>query len=306
MGLLNGSASVTRCRVESQPEEIDFESAAFHEIPPGSGIRERVGFLPVEPGEEYRAGQHRWAFRVRIDRVRPDATAVRERLAELVRAEKESTGEVVVSARKKQKLRQIAEEEILQNTTPMSKIIECCIDRDNLWIGSTSDADLGIVLVLLNSVGISAGIRTPWLDRKDPDPVSEIIDLRQDWQSVLGCRFLKGLLRDAELMFEPENGMVRLAVPDARISLSGAVIPEVLRYVNKGAELLAAKLFSTEYAFRFDAPDFRVSSLKMDTENHLHWADILDERLERIEALYDLLDEKYENWITHSSSSEGH
>jgi len=297
MGLLNGSASVTRCKVTAQPEEIDFDAASFSEIPPSSSIREKSGFIPMEPGAEYRIGQHRWAFRVRIDQLKPDATAVRERLRELLKAERDTSGDYRVAPRRRRELRELAEEEILLRTAPKSRIIECCIDRDNLWIGNTSDAWLGTVLVLLDSVGVSAVLRTPWHDRGDEDPDSEIIQGHAEWQSILGCRFLKSLLNDHELMLEPVHGSVRLASPVARINLSGEVMSEVLHYIGIGAEMLAARIAGVEYNFSFDALNYRVNSLKIETEFHDAWENLLDERLEKIEALYDLLDLKYRQWM---------
>ena len=92
MGLLSGTASVTRFAVGQRPVEPDFERWAFEEIQPGAEVRERVGFVPFEPGAVYRIGHERWAFRVRCDVVRPDGGAVRERLAQLVATEKEQTG----------------------------------------------------------------------------------------------------------------------------------------------------------------------------------------------------------------------
>ena len=70
MGLLSGAASVTRFNLPVRPQEIDFEAAAFRAIAPGSEVRESVGFVPVEPEAEYAVGAGRWAFRVRVDRLR--------------------------------------------------------------------------------------------------------------------------------------------------------------------------------------------------------------------------------------------
>ena len=302
MGLLSGSASITRCRVTAMPEEIDFDKAAFSEIPPSSSIREKIGFIPMEPGSEYRIGQHRWAFRVRIDRLKPDSTAVRERLRELLKVERETGAEMRVAPRRRRELRELAEEEILLRTAPKSRIIECSIDRENLWIANTSDAWLGTVLVLLESVGVTASLRTPWQDRGDEDPESGIVQGYAEWQSVLGCRFLKSFLNDHELMLEPVQGSVRLASPVARINLSGEVMSEVLHYVAAGAEMLAARISGPEYSFYFDGLNYRVNSLKIETEYHEAWENLLDERLEKIEALYDLLDLKYKQWMQSSRS----
>lgn len=296
MGLLSGSASVTRCRIDSKPETIDFDEAAFREIPFSSSIRERIGFLPAEPGADYQIGQHRWVFRVRIDELKPDPTAVRERFKELLKAERDAAGELFVPAGRRKSLREQAEEEILVNTTPRSKIIEACLDRDNLWIGSTSDAVLGTILILLRSVGVEASLRTPWLDLGEQDESSDIVVAKEEWQSVFGCRFLRTFLSDSDLMIEAVKGSVRLVTPAARISLSGEILPELLRYVEDDAEMLSAKVYGSEYQFRFDALNYRVNALKIETELYDAWEDLLDERLEKIEALYDMLDSKYQAW----------
>ena len=96
MGLLSGAVAATRFGVVARPTEIDFDSAAFREITPGSEVRRRVGFLPFEPGAPYEVGAARFAFRVRVDTVKPDPTAVRERVRGLIQAELEATGSAFV------------------------------------------------------------------------------------------------------------------------------------------------------------------------------------------------------------------
>src|SRR5688500_11941065 len=107
MGLLRGSATVTRFQVVHVPPAPDFERARFEEIPPASEVRERIGFVPFEPGAPYEVGTRRFAFRVRIDRRKPDPTAVRERLADLVRTEMEASGRDWVGSKRKRELRQL-------------------------------------------------------------------------------------------------------------------------------------------------------------------------------------------------------
>ena len=190
MGLLSGSASVTRFTVVSQREEPDFESLRFVEIEPGSSIRERIGFVPFEPEAPYRIGQHRFAFRVRIDRLKPDPTAVRERVKVMVKAELEATGNDRVSARRRRDMRHMAEEELLVRTTPRSKVIECCIDGSQLYVGSTANAYLGLVLGLLQAVEVACEFRTPWLDHGDADLESDVVEPSGPGEAVTGCRFL--------------------------------------------------------------------------------------------------------------------
>jgi hypothetical protein len=293
MGLLTGSASVTRCTVTSRPEEIGFASLPFEEIVPGATLRERVGFLPFEPGAEYQIGQRRWAFRVRIDVLRPDPTRVQERLKQLVRTHQDETGDPFVSTRVRRELRQLAEEELLLSASPRSRVIECCLDDTTLWIGTTAKAHLGTVLGLLYQVGVVADFRTPWLDHGDTSPASDVLEAAEPWQSMLGCRFLRRLLEDVDIMVEPESGAVRLTTREARVSLTGAVVNDLLHYVERGAVLLSAKLVAGAAAFRFDALNYRLSGIRVETELHEHWQDLLDERLEKIDAIHELLDRKY-------------
>ena len=98
MGLLSGTVAVTRFNVVVPPEGPDFERARFWEIEPGSEVRERMGLVPFELDAPWEVAHGRYAFRMRIDRIRPDATAVKERLRELVKAEMEATGKTFVAS----------------------------------------------------------------------------------------------------------------------------------------------------------------------------------------------------------------
>ncbi len=293
MGLLNGSASVTRCIVTSQPDEPDFESAAFKEIEAGSSVRERIGFLPFEPGVPYRIGQHRLAFRLRIDRLKADPTAVQERLKEMIRAECDATGQSFIRARRKREFRHLAEEELIVRSTPRSKVIECCIDGSTLYIGSTANAYLGMVLGLLASIDVLCDFRAPWSDHGDNDVESELVEVGGPGEAILGCRFLRALLKDNEVIAEPESGAIRLRTADANVSLTGGVQNELLRYLEQRAEFLAAKLMLDDFTFRLDGLRYRIAGLRLETEKHDSWVDLLDERLELIAALFDRLDAKY-------------
>ncbi len=292
MALLSGSVSVTRFNVAPFSEEPDFESERFFEIQPGSEVRERIGFVPMEPEAPYEVGQGRYAFRVRIDKLRPDPTAVQERLKQLVRTELDSGAEFVGSKKKKE-LKQLAEEELIVKTTPVSRIIECCLDGKVLYVATTAKDHLGKVIGQLRKVGIVADHKAPWIDRGDPEVESEIVAAYEPGQSVLGCRFLKALMGDRDLMFEAEAGYAQLQTAEARITLSGEITGDLHRYVKRGAEILAAKLLTPEASFRFDALNFRLGSLRVETSRHDHWTDLLDERVEKIAAVWELLETKY-------------
>lgn len=298
MGLLRGSASITRFIVTAKPEAPAFDDNAFRAIEPGSEVRESVGFVPMEPDADYRAGHARWAFRVRIDRLRPDPTAVRERLLELVRTEIETTGATFVGPKKRRQLKNLAEEELIIHATPRSKIIEACIDGDLLYVGSTAKQQLGHVLVALRKIGVSVDFKAPWLDRDLPEAESDLVEAREPGQSVYGCRFLQGLIEDRELLIEPESGQVRLQTADTRVTLTGAVLGDLIRFVERGAEVLSAKLIGEQGGFRLDGMSFRVTGLKIETERHDHWTELLDERLESIAETYGLLDRKFNELVS--------
>lgn len=294
MGLLSGSVSITRFNVAPFPDEPDFEQARFMEIQPGSEVRERIGFVTMEPDAPYQTGHGRYAFRVRVDKLRPDPTAVKERVKQLVRTELDTTGATFVGAKKRKQLRELAEEELIVKATPTSKIIECCIDGSLLYVASTAKTYLGRVTELLRQIGIVAELKTPWLDRADPEIESDIVEAHEPGQSILGCRFLKALMEDREVMIEGEAGNVQLQTSEARISLRGAVLGDLHRYVEKGAEILSAKIVTADSHYRFDALNYRISGLKVETDRHDHWTQLLDERLEKIAAAWELLDGRYE------------
>lgn len=292
MALLSGTASVTRFAVIGRPEP-DFERVAFHEIAPGSEVRESVGFVPQAPGEPWEVGTRRWFFRVRVDKVRPDPTVLEERLRQLVATELEATGAAFVGPKKRRHLKHLAEEELVVRTSPRSRIIEGAVDGDLAWIGTTAASHLGTVMQLLRQAGVTVDYKAPWIDRNEAELEGDYVEITEPGQSLAGCRFLRRLLGDREVMVEPESGSVRLVTPEAKVSLTGAVLPDLQRYVERGCELLAAKLLSGDASFRFDALSYRVSGLSLETTRHGHWSERLDERLEKIAAVYELLDRKY-------------
>ncbi|HZF11217.1 MAG TPA: hypothetical protein VFE33_20685 [Thermoanaerobaculia bacterium] len=294
MGILGKTVSVTRCNVAVPPEGPDFDAVAFHAIEPGSETRERMGVIPFELDAPYEVGKNRWVFRVRVDRRRPDPTAVRERVRELIRVEMEHTGAPFVGPKKRKQLKELAEQELLVGQRPSTRLVECVIDGPVLYIGSTAKTWLGTVLTLLRQAAVAADFKAPWLDEApDADESSDIVAPKEPGQSVLGCRFLKALLEDPEVLVEPESGSVRLATREARVTLAGAVLNDLYRYVEEGAEILAAKILLGALPMRFDALSYRIASLKLEAVKDEHWTIELDRRLEQIARVWETLDTKY-------------
>ncbi|HTQ79650.1 MAG TPA: hypothetical protein VMM92_06615 [Thermoanaerobaculia bacterium] len=295
MGILGKTVSVTRCNVAVPAEGPDFEAIEFRAIEPGSEVRERMGVVPFELGAPYQTGVGRWAFRVRIDRRRPDATAVRERVRELIRLEMEQTGAPFVGPKKRKQLRELAEAELLIGQRPTTRLVECVIDGSILYIASTAKTYLGTVLMLLRQAAVAADWKAPWLDEApEADESSDIVVPKEPGQSVLGCRFLKALLEDPEVLVEPETGSVRLATREARVTLAGAVLNDLYRYIEEGAEILTAKILLGALPMRFDALSYRIASLKLEPVKEEHWTLDLDRRLEQISGVWELLDSKYQ------------
>ncbi len=294
MGLLSGTVAVTRFNVVVPPEGPDFERARFWEIEPGSEVRERMGFVPFELDAPWEAAQGRYVFRMRIDRIRPDATAVKERLRELVKGEMEATGKTFVGPKTRKKLRDLAEAESAMRQAPRTKIVECCIDGAILYVASTAKSYLGTVISLLRHAGVEGDFKAPWLDEApEADEMSDVVIPREPGESVLGCRFLRALLEEPDVMVEPETGSVRLATREARVTLAGAVLNELFRYLEEGAEILSAKIHVGTIPLRFDALSYRISGLKLEPVRNEHWTIDLDQRLEQIAGLFEALDGKY-------------
>ena len=295
MGLLGSSVSVTRFNASVPPQGPDFDAVSFRGIEPGSEVRERVGVVPFELDAPYEVGTRRWAFRVRIDQLRPDATAVKERLRELVKTEMELTGAPFVGPKKRKELRNLAERELILRQAPRTRIVECVLDGPLLYVGSTAKTWLGTVLTLLRQAEVVAEFKAPWLDEApEVDESSDIILPKEPGQSVLGCRFAKALLDDPEVMIEPETGSVRLATREAKVMLTGAVLRDLLRYLEEGAEILSAKLYVGPVPMRLDALSYRLNGLKLEPLNNEHWTQDLDQRLGQLAAVWETLDAKYE------------
>jgi hypothetical protein len=294
MGILSASIACTRFNAVVPPDGPDFDAVAFHAIEPGSEVRERAGIIPFEPGTPYEIAKGRYAFRVRVDRRRPDPTAVRERLRELLAAEREATGAPFVGPKKRKELKELAERELIVHQAPKIQVIECVLDGAILYVASTAKTWLGMVLALLRQAEVAADWKAPWLDEApDADESSDFVVPKEPGQSVLGCRFLKLLLEDSEVMVEPETGSVRLATREARVTLAGGVLPELFRYLEDGAEILVAKIHVGAVPLRFDALSYRLSGVKLEPVREEHWTLSLDARLEQLAALWEQLDRKY-------------
>ena len=291
MGLLSGSASVSRFNVLRRPPQPDFDAARFEEIAAGSERHESRGFIPFQPGGDYRIGEERWAFRLRIDRLRPDATRVRLRLRELIQAEIDDGGEVGPTLRRE--LRKQAVEEVTAVTSPSTRILECCLDDDLLFVASTAKTQLGIVAEELGRIGVAIEPRVPWLHRGEADSESPVAVTGEPADSAFGSRMMQELLGDSSLSIEPDDGRVRLRSRDTRVALSGVVIHDLLYFLEHGAEILAAKMVAEDVTFDFDVQSFRVTNLRLATDPTEDWKEQLNERLEKIAEVFEMLEMRY-------------
>lgn len=297
MPILSGSASLTRFNVPLCTKELPFDDYGFREIPQGSERRESIGFVPFEPDAEYRVGTARHAFRVRIDKLAPDPTRLKERVKQLLATDMEETGFESVSARRRRELKNLAVEELIGSASPKSQITECVIDGQTLHVGSSSNAVIGRITNLLRKVGVVADFKTPWLDAGDPDQVeSEIMEVREPGQSLLGSRFLQNLMGDPDLVIEPVDGYAKLQTERARVALNGEILRDLHEHVREGCELLAVKLVASQIGFRLDALPFRISGLSLPSTAGGHWTAKLDERLEQIDTVWELLERKFDEF----------
>ena len=291
MGLLSGSTSVSRFNVTRRPRRPDFDQARFEGIAPGSELHESRGFIPFLPGAGYQIGDDRWAFRLRIDKQRPDATRVRERTRDLIQAEVDAGGEVGPSLRRE--LRKQAVEEIMAATSPNTRILECCIDDDVLFVATTAQTQLRIVAEELRRIGIAVEPKVPWFHRGEAGAESPVEVTGEPAEAAYGNQLMQELLGDSSLSIEPDNGHVKLQSRDTRIALSGMVIHDLLHFIEYGAEILAAKLVAENVSFDFDVRSFRVTSLRIVTEPAEDWKEMLNERMEKIVEIFEMLDMRY-------------
>jgi len=293
MGLQNGAIACIRFSLLAMPEDLDFNLLPFHAIAPGSNLRERSGFVPYQPGAEYEIGSGVWAFRVRIDKIQLDNTLIQERLKELIKIEEEQVGPP--SPQTRRKLKMLAEEELMQHPMPRSKIIECYMTRTTLLVGTTAKGHVGTVLELLKRIGVEVAYQTPWLEAGLEDASSDVVETNEPGQSIWGCRFLRWLLQDPDVLLEPEKGNVKLMSSEGtRITLAGPVLGEVDRFLEQGAEVLSAKILTRNFAFQFDGLAYRISGLKVESFKSLHWIERLENRVEKLNEVWELLDEKFQ------------
>jgi hypothetical protein len=293
MGLLSGPLSVTRFRVLSAPEPPDFELRAFYAIPPRSEQRESVGFVPMFPGAPWDAGTRRYAFRVRFDRLRPDPTLVKERLAELVATELEQSPDGFVSGKKRRRLKALAEEELMAAANPTSRIVEGCLDDQVLYLATAAKSQIGRVLELLRAIGVEVEPATPWKLGEAPVE-SEVLASHEPGESMLGARFLEALVGDQEIAYEPVTGSAKLAKDDCLFTLRGELMRDLMKLVDDGAEVVAAKLVMGDTVLRLDALAWRISGLRLEVGRHADWIERLDERIQGLRAVWDALDDKYQ------------
>ncbi len=293
MGLVSGMLSASRFAVVTRPREPDFDALAFEPLPPGSERRESAGFAPLEPDAPYQIGPDRFAFRLRFDRVRPDPAAVAERTRALERAEAAAAGLERIAGRRRRELQALAEEEIARATPPRTHFVEGVLDGERLYLATTARARIGSCLALLRAVGVEAHPQAPWLEAgAEPEPLPGV-RFAEPGASAHGCRFLRALIEQGEAMAEPIAGAARVALAEVEVSLKGAVHVELFRLFEQGGEPLSAKLVAEQGVFRFDAPTFRIASLRAPAPPAGHWTERLDARLENLVALYEWLDAAY-------------
>lgn len=293
MGLVSGSLSVSRFEVAARPAEPDFEAFAFEPLPPGTERRESIGFVPLEPEAPFRIGHDLWAFRIRFDRVRPDPTAVAERLRAYERSEAEAAGVEHLPSRRRRELKTLAEEEIARQTPPRTVFVEGALDGHRLYLASTARSRLGSCLALLRGIGVEAHPKAPWLDAGVEPELLPGVRFAEPGASAHGCRFLRALIEEGEAMAEPVAGAARVALGDVEVALKGAIHVELFRLFEQGGEPLSAKLVSEHGTFRFEAPTYRIAGLKAENEAMGGWIERLDGRIERLRELFDWLDDRY-------------
>lgn len=296
MPLSNGSVSCVRYNVGAMPEEPDFDRIPFQSITPGSTVRERAGFTPFEIEAPYQVANDAWAFRVRVDKITVDANQVRERLKELIKAETENAGPP--SPQTRRKLRQLAEDELVERTLPRTKIIECYMNRQLLYVGTTAKSSIGVVLELLKKIGVEVSVKTPWVDAGEDELATDFLEPREPGQSVHGCRFLEQLLVQPDVLVEPESGAINLVDTDgAKVSLRGPVINQLDHMLNQGALVVSAKLLVNQFIFTFDGFSYQIKGLKVEPFKSSHWIERLELRMERVRAVWEWLDERYAEGI---------
>lgn len=220
--------NATRYHVDST-KGFDLEAIEFREIQPGSEIRESVGVVPMWSGVDMKAWDGAYAFRVRVDTRRPNATKVRERVRQMVEVELEH-GAAIVGPKKRRELKALAEEELIFEAEIKMKMIEVYILGEDLLIGSASDSDVDRVVGLLRKVGIAPEPVFPW--------GQDVAD------GSSGREFLGRLSmsRGEELWINSVDGAVKINLPEGRVSATGSIGQVLSLLHNKPHEIISAKV----------------------------------------------------------------
>lgn len=303
MPLLKGSVSVAPFQIlEMTTAEPDFEAARFEPIEEGSEVRMSSGFVPMAQAIDdgttgpdlYRFGTKRWVARYRMDELKADPGALKDRIAELIREEFEA-GADAVSKKRRQELAEQAEAELVIGTVPTRKYVELVIAGDKLYIASTSKAYLGQVLSALRRIGVNVAQRAPWEQEKLEELTLEAIESLDVGESAWASRFLSHLVEQSTpaLGVELEDGAIKLATTDsAKVTVRGVVKAHLVQHLEAGSELLSAKLAAGDLWFNLDLR-WWVRGLKLPACKSDHWTDALEQRLEKIEDLFDLLERRF-------------
>jgi hypothetical protein len=72
------------------------------------------------------------------------------------------------------------------------------------------------------------------------------------------------------------------------------VLHDLFRFLEEGAEILAAKIHAGAVLLRFDALAYRLNGVKLEPVREEHWTVDLDKRLEQIAGVFEFLDGKYQ------------
>ena len=131
---------------------------------------------------------------------------------------------ISISPKTRKKLRDLAEAESAMRQAPRTQIVECCIDGAILYVASTAKTYLGTVMAMLRHAGVEGDFKAPWLDEApEADEMSDVVIPKEPGESVLGCRFLRALLEESDVivglgspaeikkleeMFEPQDFIV--------------------------------------------------------------------------------------------------
>lgn len=287
MPLLTAAASVSRFHVTFEGDP-DFSLAPFREISSGDEVNvpRSYGFVPMKPGSEYEIDcGGRYAGRVRMDEVRPDAVVVRDRFEELLDDEADPPGK-----RRRKELAELAWSDAASGTTPRRRYVEWVLDGDVLYIGSPSRAEVSVVHQLFRDIGAEHKILPviPW--QTLPDMKSTVIS--HPGESMWGPRFLRAVAvsPSKEMSVSLEEGSAALRRGDLKLSLSGDIRASLGHHLNEGAEVIAARL-QGQHLLMLDGLSWWVKSLALPAPDpSAHWAESLEARLAAIADAFEWLD----------------